>query len=143
MSFNSDYKKTTDHAIKKVCDYLLSREDIKQNLDKKNKSINGMWSYIKQEARKAAKNGCACIDDDEVYNWAVHYFDEDDLKADKDIPLKNVTTTNDNNEKKQVVPKAEEDNVQQEVPKEKKSKKRKKSSSVSDEQLSLFDFQVM
>ena len=40
-----------------------------------------MWEYIKSEARKQAKNGCACIEDNQVYEWAVHYYDEDDIKV--------------------------------------------------------------
>jgi hypothetical protein len=53
--------------------------------EKSGKDIEGCCRYIKSEARKQAQNGCAAIKDDEVFGWAVHYFDEG-LKALKDSP---------------------------------------------------------
>lgn len=53
--------------------------------EKSGKDIEGCCRYIKSEARKQAENGCAAIKDDEVFGWAVHYFDEG-LKAPKDSP---------------------------------------------------------
>ena len=53
--------------------------------EKSGKDIEGCCRYIKSEARKQAQNGCAAIKDDEVFGWAIHYFDEG-LKAPKDSP---------------------------------------------------------
>ena len=53
--------------------------------EKSGKDIEGCCRYIKSEARKQAKNGCAVIKDDEVFGWAVHYFDEG-MTAPKDSP---------------------------------------------------------
>ena len=53
--------------------------------EKSGKDIEGCCRYIKSEARKQAQNGCAAITDDEVFGWAVHYFDEG-LTAPKDSP---------------------------------------------------------
>ena len=53
--------------------------------EKSGKDIEGCCRYIKSEARKQAQNGCAVIKDDEVFGWAVHYFDEG-LTAPKDSP---------------------------------------------------------
>lgn len=53
--------------------------------EKSGKDIEGCCKYIKSEARKQAQNGCAVIKDDEVFGWAVHYFDEG-LTAPKDSP---------------------------------------------------------
>ena len=53
--------------------------------EKSGKDIEGCCRYIKSEARKQAQNGCAVIKDDEVYGWAVHYFDEE-MTAPKDSP---------------------------------------------------------
>lgn len=49
---------------------------------KKNKSIKECCEYIMAEAKKAAKGkaSIAC-DGDEVINLAMHYYDEDDIKA--------------------------------------------------------------
>lgn len=138
MSFNEELAKIDDPAIRKVCEYLLSRNDIKENLEKENKSIKDMWSYIVQEAHKLASGKCACIADEDVYSWAVHYYDEDDIKISKNIPVQakvnNAAVNSDNKVDNDVAVKSEE-------LKAKKSKK--KTSSVSDDQLSLFDFQVM
>ena len=53
--------------------------------EKSGKDIEGCCRYIKSEARKQAQNGCAAIKDDEVFGWAVHYFDEG-MTAPKDSP---------------------------------------------------------
>ncbi len=53
--------------------------------EKSGKDIEGCCKYIKSEARKQAQNGCAAIKDEEVFGWAVHYFDEE-MTAPKDSP---------------------------------------------------------
>lgn len=51
---------------------------------KANKSIEECIKYIYSKARKLAKEGNAVgVDDATVYGWAVHYYDEDDIKVDK------------------------------------------------------------
>lgn len=39
--------------------------------------IKECFEYITGEARKLAKNGCAMVEDDVVYGWAVHYFEDE------------------------------------------------------------------
>ena len=75
MDFEKCLKKETNDSIKKIGRYLLSRNDI--NLNKPGKTIEGMWQYIKNQAKKQAVGGFACIDDNIVLGWAVHYFDEE------------------------------------------------------------------
>lgn len=41
------------------------------------KTMKDCWSYITSQARKMAVNNCACIEDKEVFGWAVHFFEED------------------------------------------------------------------
>ena len=50
---------------------------------KENKSIQECCKYIYSQAKKLlAKGGNAVgVDDDTVYGWAVHYYDEDDIKV--------------------------------------------------------------
>lgn len=49
---------------------------------KANKSIKECCKYIYSQARKLAKNGNAVgVDESTVYGWAVHYYDEDNLKV--------------------------------------------------------------
>lgn len=51
---------------------------------KANKSIKECCNYIYSQARKLAKGSNSVgIDDATVYGWAVHYYDEDDIKVDK------------------------------------------------------------
>ena len=69
------------------------KEIIKRHLDKmaqqdfafaeryklESKNLDSCVAYIKSEAKKQAKNGCAAIEDAVVYGWAVHYYQEDDV----------------------------------------------------------------
>lgn len=49
---------------------------------KANKSIKGCCKYIYSKARELAKGGNAVgVDDATVYGWAVHYYDEDNIKV--------------------------------------------------------------
>nr|DAR08519.1 MAG TPA: PcfK-like protein [Caudoviricetes sp.] len=51
---------------------------------KANKSIKECCKYIYSQARKLAKGGNAVgVDAATVYGWAVHYYDEDNIKVDK------------------------------------------------------------
>lgn len=78
-----------------IKDYIESAcktdEVLAGKYEKSGKDIEGCCRYIKSEARKQAKNGCAAIKDDEVFGWAVHYFDEE-MTAPKDSPRAEVKT---------------------------------------------------
>ena len=51
---------------------------------KANKSIEECVKYIYSQARKLANGGNTVgIDDATVYGWAVHYYDEDNIKVNK------------------------------------------------------------
>ena len=47
------------------------------------KTLAGFLKYACGEAKKQAEKGAqfACIDDDTVYGWAVHYFEEDSIEG--------------------------------------------------------------
>lgn len=47
------------------------------------KSLDECLKYITSEARKQASNNCAAIEDAVVYGWAVHYYQEDNIKVEK------------------------------------------------------------
>ncbi len=94
---------------------------------KANKSIEECIKYIYSQARKLAKGGNAVgVDESTVYGWAVHYYDEDDIKVDKVKERVEV-----------VAPAAEPSRTEQPKPKPKPVHKRKR---VEDNslQLSLF-----
>lgn len=51
---------------------------------KANKSIKGCCKYIYAQAKNMAKGGKVVgIDDDTVFGWAVHYYDEDSIEIDE------------------------------------------------------------
>ena len=47
------------------------------------KTLAGFMRYACDEAKKQAEKGAssACIDDDTVYGWSVHYFEEDSIEG--------------------------------------------------------------
>ena len=47
------------------------------------KTLSGFMKYACEEARKLAEKGanCACIDDQTVYGWATHFFEEDSIEG--------------------------------------------------------------
>lgn len=77
--FEDECKNVKDTNLKLICDYLLGSEDMQEKLNNTNKSIDKMFSYIRNQAKKKAVNGCAVISDTEVFGWAVHYYDEEDV----------------------------------------------------------------
>lgn len=79
LTFSEQVKINKDKNISIICDYLSSREDMKEKLEKENKTITGMYAYIKNQAMAKAVNGCACLEDAEVFGLAVHYYDEDSI----------------------------------------------------------------
>ena len=57
------------------------QKDGKTLLNKK--TLAGFMKYACGEAKKQAEKGAqsVCIDDDTVYGWAVHYFEEDSIEG--------------------------------------------------------------
>ena len=47
------------------------------------KTLDGFMKFACDEAKKQAEKGasCACIEDDVVFGWAVHYFEEDTIEG--------------------------------------------------------------
>lgn len=67
-------------AIKQYLDKRAATDELfaaKYNNPKK--SIQECCSYITGEAYARAEGGTAVISDEEVYGWAVHYYDEDNI----------------------------------------------------------------
>jgi hypothetical protein len=72
-----DERKNVEDWLKVIADYLLTRDDIKDSLDKENKSLKECGQYILQEAQK--KGSRVAMTDEEVFGLAIHYYDEDDI----------------------------------------------------------------
>ena len=71
-----------NESEKRVLEYLETNasEVLREKINAGNKTLKGFFRYASEEARRAAVNGCACIEDKVVYGWAVHYFEEDEIK---------------------------------------------------------------
>lgn len=93
-------KETKKEFVNPVIDYLLKRCDedtgFAEDVLRDGKTWNGCFSYIKNEARKKAVNGCAAVEDSTVYEWAEDYYRSDVKEAAK-------TTTKKANAKTQKV----------------------------------------
>lgn len=77
-----ELKLTADtESEERVLDYLRGNvsESLAERINAGSKTLADCWKFITDEARKRAKNGCACIEDTEVYGWAIHFFEEDGI----------------------------------------------------------------
>ena len=90
----------------KINNGMLLTKDGKSLTNKK--TLTGFMKYACEEARKLATNGasCACVDDETVYGWAIHYFQEESIEG--------TLYTLDGEEYKPAVKKAE--NVSKRIP---------------------------
>ena len=84
----------------KIKEYLdsLAKDDklFAKTYKKKNKNIEECVKYILQEVQKQAKGERAVgVADEEIYNLAVHYYDEDDIVVGKATPQVKVAHSND------------------------------------------------
>lgn len=119
---------TFESAIQKYLENRAKGDPLfAETYKKENKSIKECCQYIYSQARKAAKGGNAVgVDSETVYGWAVHYYDEDNIKVDKVQERTEVVT-----------PVAEPAKVDQPKPQLKSQQKRKRRDDNS-LQLSLF-----
>ena len=71
----------SEELAKKINEGVPVEKDGKQLIQKK--TLEGFMTYATDEARKTAEKGanCACIDDNTVFGWAVHYFEEDAIEG--------------------------------------------------------------
>lgn len=94
MKLNLDVKTNEERKVKayleanasemlaeKINNGMRIQKDGKTLLNKK--TLAGFMKFACDEAKKQAEKGAqsACIDDDVVYGWAVHYFEEDSIEG--------------------------------------------------------------
>lgn len=74
-------KTANTEAEKRVLEYLegLDAPELITKINSSSKDIPDALSYCKAKAKQRAQNGCACIEDTEVFGWVVHYFEEDSI----------------------------------------------------------------
>ena len=74
-----------DNASETLADKINNgttfEKDGKPLLNKK--TLAGFMKYACDEARKLAEKGanCACVEDNVVFGWAIHYFEEDSIEG--------------------------------------------------------------
>ena len=71
----------SETLAEKINNGVRIQKDGKTLLNKK--TLDGFMKFACDEAKKQAEKGTqsACIDDDVVYGWAVHYFEEDSIEG--------------------------------------------------------------
>lgn len=114
-----------------IQDYLNSQAEkdelFAKSLTKENKNIDDCITYILNQVKASGCNGFA---DEEVFQMAMHYYDEDELEIGKPINARVVVNHSDFEGKK--VPTQQKEQVKERSPKVVKLK--------SNNQVSLFDF---
>lgn len=134
-------------AKERIKDYLDERagkdELFAKSYAKSNKNIDECYHYIVEEARKQCKDSDSiCISDDVVFGWAVHYYDEDNIKVGRSKESKESKEMSDA-DKKKVVEEARNmaSNANKKASESKKeSADANKSKTAKIQQLNLFDF---
>mgnify|MGYP001623016940 CR=1 FL=1 len=71
----------SEMLAEKIDNGVRVQKDGKTLLNKK--TLSGFLKFACDEAKKQAEKGAssACIDDDTVYGWSVHYFEEDSIEG--------------------------------------------------------------
>lgn len=122
--------KTSNEKL--ILEYLNKNatEALVEKINTGKKTLAQCWAYIVSEARKLAQNNCACVEDATVFGWAMHFFEEDSIKAET---YSNATSSA--VKTKTIAPKkAKKPKVKAEA------KPQQKAKAVPEGQLSLFDF---
>ena len=143
--------KSAKERIKDYLDERASKDELfAKSYSKTNKNIDECYDYIVGEARKQCKDSDSiCISDDVVYGWAVHYYDEDDIKVGRSKESKESKEMSDGDKKKileEARKKAYQTNKMASNANKKASEAKKKSADAKEskpariQQLNLFDF---
>ncbi len=69
----------SDVLADKINNGVSIQQDGKTLINKK--TLDGFMDYATSEAQKIAEKGarCSCVQDDIVFGWAIHYFEEDSI----------------------------------------------------------------
>ena len=79
MTLNLTAKGDNEKIILQYLENNVS-EVLAEKINSGTKTLADCWKFITECARKQAKDGCACIQDDVVFGWAIHFFEEDSIK---------------------------------------------------------------
>ncbi len=66
--------------VERIAEYLINRfktdTDLENFYEKNKITLRGVCEHVRNKAKKLAKNGCAVVEDNEVFNWVVDYIIE-------------------------------------------------------------------
>ena len=100
--------------ISAIFDYLKTQTDLYEKFNNEEKSIQQMYEFICEKARKQEINNVAMVSDRVVYLWAIIYFSKSNeelgIKDKRVIPPKPAEVIKKNEEKPKKVEKKKEDN---------------------------------
>lgn len=63
-----------------IYQHLMTIPGMGEKMCNPKKTITDMFKYIENQARKQAVKGCAMVEDQVVFGWAVHYYDEENVE---------------------------------------------------------------
>lgn len=115
-----------ENAIKEYLD-ARAKEDVKfaEKYSNGKKSIEECCRFILGEMRKKAKSGMYGATDAEVFGLAVHYYDEGDIKVDKNVSAEVVINRELTEEEKQEFKKRKEAKAKTEEQMKEEDRKRR------------------
>lgn len=117
-------------------------EHLAERMKMESKSLDECCAYIFGEVMKMQRTGlCVAVSEEEVYGMAVHYYDEDDIKVEKNT-VRSVVSPQDHRtdeEKLKDAKAAERRNSAPWIAKTEKKAKADKTATAMGMQLSLFD----
>lgn len=84
---NNEEEKIKNYLEENVSEVLAEKINNGVKIIKDNKTLiskkdlENFMKYAANEARKSAVNNCAIIEDEVVFSWAIHFFEEDEIEG--------------------------------------------------------------
>lgn len=76
----------SNRAETRILDYLEANASdvLAEKINAGGKTLAGAVDYAKEQAKAEAKGAsCICVDDETVFGWVVHFFEEDEIAEKK------------------------------------------------------------
>jgi hypothetical protein len=144
MRINLEAKNNTEKIVLNYLEKNAS-DELAEKINNGKKTLAGCWKYITSEAKKYLKNNSGAVEDEVVFGWAVHYFEEDSIEEGKLPQTKaKVTTSNNAHDVDDQFDEVDEDDSEETTPtpkveKKKVTKPKEEAPNKAYAQTSLFD----
>lgn len=76
-------------AEEKILEYLEANasQELRTKINAGEKTMKGCYKHVEDKARNLKAGGsCVMVEDTKVYGWAVHFFEDDEIKEPKQPP---------------------------------------------------------